>query len=63
MAAKEKAKPAKKSKGIWQRYEKKGDSLVRKNKNCPKCGDGYALAAHNNRAFCGSCGYTEFGKK
>lgn len=49
-------------KGIWNRYEKQGDKLVSKTKSCPKCGDGYALAGHNNRSTCGNCGYSEFKK-
>ena len=50
-------------KGIWNRYEKKGDTLERKNKTCPKCGQGYFMAQHQNRSYCGHCGYTEFSKK
>jgi small subunit ribosomal protein S27Ae len=29
---------------------------------CPKCGNGYFLAEHDNRLSCGKCGYTEFKK-
>ena len=47
-------------KGIWQKYEIKGDKIERKNKNCPKCGKGYHLASHKNRTVCGKCGYSEF---
>ena len=35
----------------------------KKSKNCPKCGQGYTLAKHNNRLTCGKCHYTEFTKK
>ena len=56
-----KAKP--KGKRVWQRYEKKGDSVERKNKSCPKCGQGTFLAAHKSRLYCGKCHYTEFLKK
>ena len=53
--------------GFWQqnpishkRYEIKGETLERKNKSCPKCGEGFLLAAHKNRLTCGKCGYAEF---
>lgn len=44
--------------GIWNRY-KEGT----KRKDCPKCGQGYAMAQHKERSTCGNCGYTEFQKK
>ncbi|RLE46443.1 30S ribosomal protein S27ae [Candidatus Woesearchaeota archaeon] len=56
-----KAKP-KGYKGIWKTYEVKGDKLERKNKTCPKCGEGYKMAEHKDRLYCGKCGYTEFKK-
>lgn len=31
----------------------------KKNKDCPKCGPGFALAEHKDRVSCGKCGYTE----
>ena len=40
-------------------YEVSGDSLKRKNKNCPKCGPGTFMAAHKDRTTCGKCGYME----
>ena len=49
--------------GIWNLYEKKGDTVERKNKSCPKCGKGYFMAQHKDRTYCGNCGYTEFQKK
>jgi len=57
-----KAKP-KASKGVWKLYEAKGDSLTKKNKSCPKCGEGYFMAKHKDRVTCGQCGYSEFGNK
>lgn len=53
---------AKKSKSykLWKLFGKEGDRLVRKNKNCPKCGQGFFLAAHKNRLVCGKCNYAEF---
>ena len=45
--------------GRWQLY----DGAKRKNKTCPKCGDGTFLAQHKNRSTCGSCQYTEFSEE
>ena len=56
--AKEQAK--KKSKGRWKLYQKTGDKIERKNKSCPKCGDGTFMAKHANRWTCGLCHMTEF---
>ena len=49
-------------KGIWQKYKVNGDKLEKARKDCPKCGQGYALAQHKNRNTCGSCGYSEYKK-
>ena len=59
--AKEAAK--KKSKGRWKLYQIAGNKLERKNKSCPKCGDGTFMAKHANRMTCGQCHYTEFSNK
>jgi ubiquitin-small subunit ribosomal protein S27Ae len=47
----------------WTAYEISGDSIKRKLKSCPKCGEGVHLAHHKDRHSCGKCGYTEFLKK
>lgn len=64
MAAPKDAKgvPAKKgaAKGRWKLYEKSGDKITRKNKSCPKCGQGTFMAKHSNRMTCGLCHMTEF---
>ena len=44
-------------------YDIQDGKLVRKKRNCPKCGDGTFLGQHKNRESCGKCGYTEFTKK
>jgi small subunit ribosomal protein S27Ae len=44
-------------------YGLEGDKVVRKRKECPKCGPGVFLAEHNDRRSCGQCGYTEFKKE
>ena len=59
--AKEQTK--KKLKGRWNLYQKSGDKLERKNKSCPKCGQGTFMAKHANRWTCGACKYTEFSSK
>ena len=41
-------------------FAKKGDSLERKRKSCPKCGTGFFMGKHKDRSYCGRCGYTEF---
>lgn len=61
MAKKEK-KP-KKASQKWKLYEKDGEGLKKKNKECPKCGAGIFMAKHKNRETCGKCGYTEFKQK
>ena len=64
--ADEKKQEVKKRKGIVKShtlYEIKGDSIVRKNRSCPKCGAGQYMAKHNSRSTCGKCGYTEFSSK
>lgn len=53
-------KPAKK---LYLLYEKKGDTVERKNRFCPKCGPGVFLAKHSNRYHCGKCNYVEFVKE
>ena len=47
----------------WTIYTISEGSIMRKNKSCPKCGEGVYLANHSDRLSCGKCGYTEFVKK
>ena len=47
------------SKNKWDLYEVKDGKLTRKNKSCPKCGEGVFLGNHGSRLACGKCGYTE----
>ena len=49
----------KKLKGVWGLCQKSGDKLERKNKSCPKCGQGTFMAKHANRWYCGNCKYVE----
>lgn len=48
---------------IWQKYEVKGETISRKNKFCPRCGEGVWLSKQKNRLYCGKCGYTSFGPR
>lgn len=55
-----KKKPGKKHVNkIGKIYAKAGDKLERKNRSCPKCGEGVFMAAHKDRHHCGQCGYME----
>ena len=47
----------------YKLYKVEGDKLVRKVRNCPRCGPGIFMAKHAERENCGKCGYTEFAKK
>ncbi|MEE8400696.1 MAG: 30S ribosomal protein S27ae [Candidatus Hydrothermarchaeaceae archaeon] len=47
----------------WELYEVSENTLLRKNKFCPRCGEGIFMAEHKNRFSCGSCGYTEWKEK
>ncbi|UCD72820.1 MAG: 30S ribosomal protein S27ae [Candidatus Bathyarchaeota archaeon] len=51
----------KKKKEIPPRYLVEDGKLVRRLKECPRCGT--SMAAHSNRFACGKCGYTEFLKE
>jgi small subunit ribosomal protein S27Ae len=53
-----KPKNPKKHKGRWELYDA-SSGLKRKNKSCPKCGQGTFLAQHKDRLTCGKCGYME----
>jgi small subunit ribosomal protein S27Ae len=47
----------------YKMFEISGTNVDRKNKYCPKCGEGVFMAEHENRRSCGKCGYSEFKKK
>jgi len=46
----------------WEQYKVEGDKLQRKNRSCPRCGDGVFMAEHKDRLSCGACVYTEWKK-
>ena len=54
-----KAKSTGPSRLISAMYDVSGDSLKKKNKQCPKCGPGIYMANHKDRTTCGKCGYME----
>jgi small subunit ribosomal protein S27Ae len=43
-------------------YTIEGGKATFGRKCCPRCGPGFILAEHIDRAACGKCGYTEFKK-
>lgn len=54
--------PKIRKRGADANYIITGSKFERKNKSCPKCGQGHFLAEHPNRKTCGKCNYTEFKK-
>ena len=44
-------------------YKVSGETVTRKNKNCPRCSPGTILGTHKDRIYCGKCHYTEFSGK
>ncbi len=63
MAKKPPSKSKHKNVQIWTKYKVEGGKIVRTNKFCPRCGEGYFLAQHKNRLTCGKCGYSEILKQ
>ncbi len=57
--AKKKVKGPKRTSSKYKNYEISGNELKRKNKVCPKCGNGVFMAKHKDRSTCGSCQYME----
>ena len=55
-----KPKVKKPGKKLGELYTISGDSIERKNKNCPKCGKGVFLGKHKDRWVCGKCKYVEY---
>jgi ubiquitin-small subunit ribosomal protein S27Ae len=56
--AKKKKEPKKRNK-VASTLNVSGDKVERKNKSCPKCGEGFFMAKHKDRSTCGKCGYME----
>ena len=57
--AKTPEKAVKSAKKIKVKYDISGETIKRKNKSCPKCGNGVFLADHKDRLTCGRCKYME----
>lgn len=53
----EKKKP---KRGIWSLYEPEEGAAKRRSRFCPRCGQGFFMADHEDRYTCGKCHYTEF---
>ena len=53
------AKAVKKPRELHKRYDIQGETITKKNRNCPKCGAGYFLGIHKDRVVCGKCAYVE----
>jgi small subunit ribosomal protein S27Ae len=46
---------------LYKLYEATQDGrLVRKTRFCPVCGEGYFMADHGDRYYCGRCHHTIF---
>ncbi|MDQ5869773.1 MAG: 30S ribosomal protein S27ae [Thermoproteota archaeon] len=45
---------------MFKFYEVSDEKLVRKKRDCPRCGKGVFMAEHSDRNSCGKCGFTEF---
>jgi ubiquitin-small subunit ribosomal protein S27Ae len=57
---------AKKKRGqvqIYKFFDISKGALVRKKRDCPRCGKGVYMGQHSDRSTCGKCGFTEFGHK
>ncbi|MBI2146764.1 30S ribosomal protein S27ae [Candidatus Woesearchaeota archaeon] len=58
------AKGKKPGKSLSSLYTISGEKIERKNRSCPKCGQGTFMGKHSNRLVCGKCRYVEMvGKK
>ncbi|HLC71199.1 MAG TPA: 30S ribosomal protein S27ae [Candidatus Nanoarchaeia archaeon] len=62
-AAKSSAPKRKPGKKLSALYTISGEKAARKNKFCPKCGQGTFMGVHSNRVVCGKCHYVEFVKR
>jgi len=45
---------------LWKKYKVQDGKLVRNVVFCPRCGEGYIMADHGDRYYCGHCHYTQF---
>jgi ubiquitin-small subunit ribosomal protein S27Ae len=48
---------------IYKFFEITEGKLVRKKRDCPRCGKGVYMGQHTDRSSCGKCGFTEFSHK
>jgi len=45
---------------LWKKYKVDGEKLVKQIIYCPRCGQGYIMADHGDRYYCGHCHYTQY---
>jgi len=59
---KNKSKRKKKNKPTSKKYKfyKIEQGTIKKERCCPRCGEGVFLMAAKDRLYCGKCHYTEF---
>lgn len=61
----QKGKKPHKNKPTSKKYTKYSiqGNVVKRARNCPRCGPGIFLMEASNRVYCGKCHYTEFMSK
>jgi small subunit ribosomal protein S27Ae len=45
---------------LWKKYTVKSNTLDKLVVFCPRCGEGYIMAEHEDRYYCGNCHFTKF---
>ncbi|MEM3409565.1 MAG: 30S ribosomal protein S27ae [Nitrososphaerota archaeon] len=45
---------------LWRKYKIENNVFNRKVVFCPRCGEGYVMAEHPDRFYCGNCHFTKF---
>ncbi|RLG09222.1 MAG: 30S ribosomal protein S27ae [Thaumarchaeota archaeon] len=45
---------------LWKKYKVQDGKIVKNVIFCPRCGEGYIMADHGDRYYCGHCHYTQF---
>lgn len=45
---------------LWKKYKMENNKLGRQIVYCPRCGEGYIMADHADRYYCGNCHFTKF---
>ncbi len=45
---------------LYKKYTVKDGKLIKTVVFCSRCGDGYIMAEHEDRYYCGNCHFTKF---